>query len=428
MSATNKTHTPSEQTKLMVITKALAGQITNGQASTMLTLSVRQVQRLKKSVKAYGEKAVVHKLKGRTSNHHINQYIKQEVLRVVQERYADFKPGFATEKLQEHHGVKISDETMRLWMIAQGLWKSHPQKKITFRSWRPRKESFGELEQFDGSYHDWFEKRYLDEQGEPIETCLLATIDDATGCITHALFTKNEGIRAVFQFWLSYIQKHGKPLSIYLDKFSTYKINHKNAVDNKELMTQFERATKNLDILLISAHSPQAKGRVERLFLTLQDRLVKELRLVQINSPQEANRFLEASFIPQFNERFSVSPRREGNLHRPCTTIDQKNLHRIFSLQSERKVHNDFTIHFKNNWYQLGELQPTTIRPKETILVEEWLDKTVHFSFKGWYLTYTLLPERPQKVKSTPAILTTHKLIWKPPANHPWRKPYKVRS
>src|SRR3990167_5211580 len=258
-----------EQAKLDVIGKALSRQITNGQASRMLGMSVRQIQRLKKDVREQGEKAVIHKLKGKTSNHHINQYIKKEVLMVVKEYYHDFKPGFATEKLTERHGARISDETMRLWMTEEGLWKPHKQKKITFRSWRPRKESFGELEQFDGSYHDWFEGRYQDGNGDPIETCLLAAIDDATGSITHALFTKNEGVAAVFQFWLSYIRRHGKPLAIYLDKFSTYKINHKTALDNKGLMTQFERATKDLGILLISAHSPQAKGRVERLFLTL---------------------------------------------------------------------------------------------------------------------------------------------------------------
>jgi len=417
-----------EQTKLNVIGKALSGQITNDQASRMLGMSIRQIQRVKKDVREQGEKAVIHKLKGRTSNHHINQSIKGAILRVVKEQYHDFKPGFATEKLEELHGVKISDETMRLWMIQEGLWKSHPQKKIKFRSWRPRKESFGELQQFDGSYHDWFEGRYQDEKGNSVETCLLAAIDDSTGSITQVIFSRNEGVKAVFQFWLSYIHKHGKPLSIYLDKFSTYKINHKAAADNKELMTQFERATMDLGILLITAHSPQAKGRVERLFLTLQDRLIKELRLAHIDNPENANIFLEQVFIPQFNHRFSVNPSKEGNLHHQLTEFDKKNINRIFSIQSIRRVQNDFTIHFKNNWYQLSEVQPTTIRPKETILVEEWLDETIHFSLKGYYLNYVLLPQRPQKAKNTPLILTTHKLNWKPPADHPWRKLYKVRS
>lgn len=423
MSAINQ----REQAKLDVIVRALSGQITNAQASRMVGMSVRQIQRLKTKVREQGEKAVIHKLKGRTSNHHIDQYIKEEILRVVKEQYHDFKPGFATEKLEELRGVKISDETMRLWMIEEGLWKPRPQKKTRFRAWRPRKESFGELQQFDGSYHDWFEGRYHDENGNPIETCLLAAIDDATGRITHAIFTKNEGVRAVFQFWLSYVQKHGKPISIYLDRFSTYKINHKAAVDNKELITQFERATMDLDILLITAHSPQAKGRIERLFLTLQDRLIKELRLEHIDSPGEANLFLRQTFIPQFNQRFSVIPQKEGDLHRCLTEIDLKNLDRIFSIQSKRKVHNDFTIHFKNKWYQLSEVQPTTIRPRETILVEEWLDETIHFSFKGYYLKYILLPERPRKAKNTPLILTTHQLNWKPPPNHPWKRSFKTR-
>lgn len=199
-------------------------------------------------------------------------------------------------------------------------------------------------------------------------------------------------------------------------------------MDNHELMTQFERATKDLDMLLITAHSPEAKGRVERLFETLQDRLVKEMRLAKINTPTEGNRFLEEVFIPKFNERFAVVPVKEGNVHRQLPDIDRKNLNRIFSIQSKRKVNNDFTIQFKNKWYQLKEIQPVTVRARETVLVEEWLDGTIHFSLRGKHLVYIVLPERPKRVKRQPIILTTHKLNWKPPADHPWRKPFKQQS
>jgi hypothetical protein len=159
----------------------------------------------------------------------------------------------------------------------------------------------------------------------------------------------NEGVYAVFTFWKVYVEKKGKPKVIYLDKFLTYKINHKAAVDNAELMTQFQRAVKDLFFRLISAHSPQAKGRIERLFRTLQDRLIKELRLAGINTPWEANKFLEEVFIPKYNEQFSVVPAKKGNLHKPLTAIDKKNIDRIFSVQSFRIVHNDFTIQFKNS-------------------------------------------------------------------------------
>jgi hypothetical protein len=417
-----------EQTKFDVIKKTLSGELTNFQAGQILGISVRQIKRLRKAVRKEGEQAIIHKLKGKPSNNRINQYIKQKVLLVVEENYSDFKPGFASEKIKEYHGVRVSDETMRLWMTERGLWKVRKQKKTKYRSWRPRKESFGELMQFDGSYHHWFEKRYRDEDDNSIEVCLLTSIDDATGRITKATFAANEGVAAVFNFWKGYVFIYGKPLAIYLDSFSTYKINHKAATDNKELMTQFGRAMKDLDIELITAHSPQAKGRVERLFGTLQDRLVKEMRLEGINIPEDGNIFLEKVFISKFNERFSIEAKSEGNLHRSLTDTDRKDINRIFSIQSERVIQNDFTIQFKNNWYQLAEIQSATIRPRETILVEEWLDNTLHFSLRGYYLAYIVLPERPQGRKKQPPILTTHRLNWKPPANHPWRKRYKVNS
>lgn len=377
----------------------------------------------------YGKVAVIHKLKGRTSNHHIPLTIKEEILQIIKNKYSDFKPAFATEKLLENHQITITSQTVRVWMNEEGLWKTHKQKKTgEYRSWRPRKEYFGEMQQFDGSYHHWLEKRYCDENGEPIEVCLLASIDDATGKITQAEFASNEGVVAVFTFWKEYVLNIGKPLSVYLDKFSTYKINHKSAVDNQELMTQFQRAMQDLGITLITAHSPQAKGRIEKLFGTLQDRLVKEMRLEDINTPDEGNRFLKEVFLQKYNKKFAVMPARKGNVHKPLCETDRKNVARIFSVQSKRKVNNDFTIQFKNNWYQLTELQPTTVRAKDKIIVEVWIDGTIHFSLREKYLNYTILPERPKKIKQLPLILTTHKLNWKPPLNHPWRQYHKAWS
>lgn len=312
-------------------------------------------------------------------------------------------------------------------MTKEGLWKPRKQKQSNYRSWRPRKDYYGELQQFDGSYHHWFEKRYVDKENNPIEVCLLASIDDASGKITKAVFALNEGVEAVFTFWKEYIQEQGKPLAIYLDKFSTYKINHKAAVDNKELMTQFQRAMQALGIQLITAHSPEAKGRVERLFGTLQDRLVKELRLAGVNTPKEGNVFLKEVFLPKFNNRFAVFPRKEGDVHKSLSGIDKKNINRIFSVQSKRRVNNDFTVRFKNKWYQLTELQPVTIRARDKILVEEWLDETVHFFLREKYLNFVVLQERPKKAKSNPTILTNHKLNWKPPPDHPWKRAFKTR-
>lgn len=420
--------TPKEQYKLTIINQTLRNEMTNGQAGKLLGISPRQIRRLKTLVRRYAAAGVIHRLKGKPSNHRSFPVFKEDVLAQVRKTYSDFKPSFAAEKLREINRLPVHPQTLRRWMIEDGLWKERKRKKPQYRTWRPRKAYFGELEQFDGSYHDWFEKRYCNDNGEPIETCLLAAIDDATGKITQAQFTAHEGVIPVFAFWQSYIRSYGKPLAIYLDKFSTYKINHKNAVDNSELMTQFERLARDLTITLITAHSPEAKGRIERLFQTLQERLVKELRLANINTPQEGNRFLKEVFIPKFNAQFAALPEKEGNVHRVLTKGDKEQFYRMFSIQSTRKVNNDFTIQFKNVWYQLSELQPTTVRPRETVLVEEWLDETVHLSSRTYYLNYTILPERPRKAKTNPTIVTSHKLIWRPPSDHPWRKPFKIRS
>ncbi len=419
--------TSKEQATFTVVRQVLQAEITNGTAAAILGISTRQIKRLKKKVREEGERGVVHRLKGEESNHRIDPSLKQKALNHIREEYKDFKPLFASEKLEEQHGIKLNPQTTRRWMIKEGLWRQRKQKKVTYRSWRPRKEYFGQLEQFDGSYHYWLEDRYCDNNGTPIELCLLASIDDAKGEITKAEISQNEGVVAVFTFWKSYILTHGKPVAIYLDKFSTYKLNHKGAVDNSELMTQFGRAMKDLSIVLITANSPQAKGRVERLFQTLQDRLVKELRLARINTPKAAQVFLDTVFIPTFNKKFSVTPIKEEDIHRPLSEAERQQLDRIFSIQSIRRVNNDFTVQFKNKWYQLAEIQLTTIRPRELVIVEQWLDETIHLNKRGYYLNFILLPKKPERVRRAPIILTTHALNWKPPIDHPWRKPYKIR-
>lgn len=410
-----------DQYKLKVINQSLSHKITNDQAAKLLGLSLRQIKRLKRKVKQQGHKAVVHGLKGRVSNNHIYSQIKDEALSLIKEKYPDFGPSFAAEKLKEYHSLEVNPETLRLWMVKGGLWAIHKQSKVNYHAWRERKEYFGQLEQFDGSYHIWFEDRLTDEYGNFQEVCLLASIDDATGRITHAKFDSNESVAAVFAFWKDYVETLGKPLGIYLDKYSTYKINHKNAQDNSELLTQFEKSMKLLSIEVITANSPQAKGRVERLFETLQDRLVKELRLQNISNLKDANLFLKEIFIPKFNSKFQVVARKQGDVHRALVSSERKNLKSIFSIKSQRRVNSDFTIQFKSNFYQLEEIQPVTLRPKEKVLVEEWLNHTIHFKFKGKYLKVFILPGKPKKISKQPAILTNHPLNWKPPPNHPWR-------
>lgn len=414
--------TDAESLKLKVLEDLLLKKIKTKQASKILCLSTRQVRRLKNNFEVDGPRSIIHGLKGKVGNHKIDNSIKNKVIETIREKYSDFKPTFAAEKLMERENILVNRETTRLWMIKANLWVTRKQKKPEYRSWRPRKDHYGEFQQFDGSYHLWFERRYKDVNNEPIEVCLLASIDDATGKITYASFEENEGIIAVFNFWKAYILALGKPLIIYLDKFSTYKINHKGAVDNKDLITQFERALKSLGIQLIHAHSAQAKGRVERLFGTLQDRLIKELRLDRIDNPSDGNKYLKEVFIPKFNQQFSVVPKSEGNVHRTLSSNEVSKLDSIFSVHENRKIKNDFTIQFDNNLYQLKEIQPTTVRPKETATIEIWLDKTLHIILKGFELNYFLIKGRPEKVKRNPTILTNHPLNYVPPYNHPWRQ------
>ncbi len=414
--------TQAQEQKLAIIKATLNKQLTNDVAAKKLGLSIRQLQRLKVAVQKSGASAVVHKLTGRLGNHHIDEQIKKKLIDDIKLKYPDFKPKFATEKLQEEYQVDVTSQTIRVWMSEEDLWQPHKQKKSEYHAWRERKEYFGELEQFDGSYHLWFESRLINALGNPQEICLLASIDDATGKITHAVFDFNEGVVAVFNFWMEYVKSLGKPSGIYLDKFSTYKINHKSAVDNSELMTQFQKAMKLLDIEVINANSPQAKGRVERLFGTLQDRLVKELRLKDISTILEGNKFLQEVFIPKFNNQFSVAAVKQGDVHRVLIKQENSNLKSIFSSKSTRRINQDFTIQFKNNFYQLEEIQPVTIRPKEQVLIEEWLNGSTHFKFREHYLKCFILPEKPKKIFIQPVILTNHPLNWKPPEGHPWRK------
>lgn len=410
------TLTMKEANRHEIAQRLIQERVTEEEARKLMGLkSVRQVRRIKLRVMKDGAKGLAHRSRGRLSNRRLGEDFKRNIIAIVREQYSDFKPTFAAEKLMENHHIKIGRETLRKLMTGEGLWKPKTRKQPKGRHvWRARKENYGEMQQFDGSYHHWFEDR-----GE--EACLLLSIDDATGKVTKAKFDKNEGITAVFNFWLEYFGDNGLPLSIYLDKFSTYKINHPAATDNKDLLTQFQRAMGQVGVKPISAHSPEAKGRVERVFETLQDRLVKELRLAGISTISEANEFLK-TYIPEFNERFAVIPAKQSDLHRGVTEELKVKLSQIFSVHSRRRVNNDYTILFKNRFLQLLEEQPVTIYKKDTVTVEEHLNGEIRISHKDRYLDYLELPERPEKIIDIHLFaLTTHKSGYVPPADHPWR-------
>ena len=400
------------------IIKKLINQELNGtEVARLLNLSIRHIRRLKKKVNEKGIKGLVHGNRGKPSNRKIPETEKQEIIKLLHQHYYDFGPLLATEKLIERHQIKRDQGTIRTIMIKEGLWKAKVKKKEKHRQWRQRKANYGEMLQYDGSYEYWFEDRNE-------KYCLLASIDDATGKVW-AQFDEHEGVAPTFKFWLEYIKENGKPYSIYVDKFSTYSMNHKIAKENPDTLTQFERAMKELNINVIHAHSPQAKGRVENLFKTLQDRLIKELRLNNISTIVEANRFLRDEFLPKFNTRFNVEPRTKANLHKKLIKQEINRLDSIFSSQYQRVVKNDFTVSHKKQYFQLLKKQPVTICKKDKIIVEERLDNSICFRLRGKHLNYKLLPEKPKKVfqnsKNNMWVIAGTS-NYKPAIDHPWRK------
>ncbi len=423
------TMSAKELNRFQVIKKLISKHINGTEAANLLHLTTRQIRRLKSKIKQFGPQGLVHGNRGQESHNRIDCQEKKKIIGLLHHRYPDFGPTFASEKLAEDHGLTHDSKTIRQIMMAEGLWKPRTKSgQSQHRAWRERKSCYGEMIQFDGSYEHWFENR-----NGTAEVCLLAGIDDAAGEIVYAKFAEHEGVFPVFSFWREYLLKNGKPGSIYLDKFSTYKMNQKVATENHDLKTQFQRALTEFQIEPIFANSPQAKGRVERLFKTLQDRLIKELRLKNISTIPEANAFLETTFIPRFNAKFGVEPRNKTSLHQALSSKEIKQLPGIFSRQTKRTILNDFTFSFKNQWYQLTKEQPATICKKDVVIVEERLDKTIQVRLRGKYLNYLLLPARPVKEHRTkPWIIakTTEQINQSkahiPSSNHPWRLPFQT--
>lgn len=407
-----------ELTRYDVIRDLITGKINGTEAAKQIGLSVRQTKRLKVRVKKDGARGLIHGSRGQESNRRIDSEIIEKVKDILKRNYIDFKPTFAAEKLEENHGIKLSKEKIRQIMIEEKLWQVKSRKQNgEHRYWRPRKESYGELEQFDGSYHDWFE-------GRSQVCCLLAAIDDATSKIIQAKFTNDEGVIPVLSFWKDYVSQRGKPLGIYLDRYSTYKINNKHLLDDPTALTQFEMVMKKINIGVIHAYSPQAKGRIERLFGTLQDRLVKELRLANIATIEQANEFLARVYIPKFNAQFAVIPQKKTNLHCVLNKMEKENLEQIFSIQDDRIVNNDFTVRYEGKWYQLSKTQPALVCRKDKVQIEKRLNGALFISLRNRYLNFHELPQKPEKVKMEAIVLNHAAPSRKPPINHPWRRPF----
>lgn len=408
--------------KYDIIKKLINKELDGTQASELLSLTVRQIRRLKNKVSDGGVKALVHGNRGKPGNRSIPKDEKEKIVSLIKNNYPDFGPTLAAEKLFERHNIKRNKETIRSIMISEDIWKPKQKKKKEHRQWRQRKACPGEMIQYDGSYERWFEDR-----GE--KCCLLAGIDDADNKVW-ARFDEHEGVEPTFRYWRDYTERNGKPNSIYVDRFSTYSMNHKLAKENPDTLTQFQRAMAELGIEVILARSPQAKGRIEQLFGTLQDRLIKELRLNNISTIKEANEFLEKEFLPKFNAKFMVEPRSKTNLRKKLTKQEKGKLDSIFSRQYERVIKNDFTVSHKKKCYQLEDIQPVTICKQDKAIVEERADGTVRLRLRGKYLNYRLLPEKQKRINESKnniqwAIPGSGKK-YVPPADHPWRQMAKM--
>lgn len=394
--------------KLDVIRRVERKEITQTTAAGLLRVTDRTIRNHLDRLTQEGPGFLRHGLKGRPSNNQIPDAERKKMEMLLRDKYPDFGPTFAAEKLNESHGIDHDPKTVRRIQISLGLWKSKPtRKQAEHRSWRMRRSARGEMVQFDGCYHVWLEGRLLDDEGRPVEICLLLAVDDATGEILDAQFAPHEGVLPVMGFWLEYAGIHGLPKSIYLDRFSTYSMNARLAEENPDTLTQFERAAKEAGIEIIHAHCPQGKGRVERSFRTLQDRLAKEMRLQDISTVETANEFLRAIFIPDFNRRFGREARRRGDLHRRPSERELADvLPYVFCRQDQRVIQNDFTVAHNRNRFQLLKTPRLAMRPREHVDVYELPSGEIHLFVRGKRANHSLLPKDACKIQGKQQIQT----------------------
>ena len=411
---------PEELKRYQIVGKVFDKSINQQEAAEILDLSDRQVRRIVRRVKKEGERGVIHRSRGCKGRRTIHEAVRRRILGLYRQRYEGFGPLLASEKLWELDRVKINDETLRLWLMDEGLWQADKRRRLKERSWRARKDRFGEMVQMDGSHHFWLEDR------SP-KLVLMGFIDDAKSHF-HGMFFEYEGTKPAMGALRSYAQEYGLPQQLYLDKHSTYKSNPKKRYpwgnwkfEDKEELTQFERACRQLGIEVIHAHSPQAKGRIERVFKTLQDRLVKEMRLEGIKTCEEANQFLK-EYLPKFNAKFSVEARLRGDLHRP---IDKKiRLDEILSIQTEHVLRDDRTVLHDRRLYQV--LNKTRAK---RVAVFEYLNGRMAIKHEQGRLAFKPIDQRPEKeIKPLPPKKARRFKRHIPPKGSYWRDGFKLRG
>ncbi len=398
-----------ELKRLPVIHSVINGQITQQEAANILGLCRQQIGRITARVKQEGEIALMHRSRGRPSYRSRPPEVKNNILELCKTRYQGFNPTFAAEKLFEIDKLYIHPDTLRRWFIEASI-EYKKRRAPKHRSWRPRRDSFGHMVQMDGSHHPWLENRAP-------ECVLMGYIDDATGN-AFGLFYEYEGLMPAMDSFRKYVEKYGIPQSVYLDKYSTYKSTKKptleDELNNQKALTQFARALSELGVDIIHADSAQAKGRVERSFETHQDRFIKEMRLKNISTIKEANKFAKSYYFPKHNRKFAVMAKDKANLHTPIPKgLD---LDRIFCLKNKATLRKDFTIQYNRRFYQILD----TLRT-DRVQIEERLNGGVHIYHKDKELRYKLIDKRPQKPKQP--YRPRQRYI--PAADHPYKLLFK---
>lgn len=398
--------------RIEVLSKVIAGRMTMVSAAHVLALSERQVRRLLDRIQTGGAASIRHKAIGRPSNNRINGGIRDYAVALVRESYADFGPTLATEKLAERDGLQASRETVRNWMVDAGLWLSRKQRR-TFHQPRLRREAYGELVQIDGSEHRWFEDR-----GPACS--LLVFVDDATGRLMQLRFVRSESAFTYFEALALYLKRHGAQIAFYSDKHSVFRVAKKDAKGGQG-MTQFGRALCELNIEILCANSSQAKGRVERMNRTLQDRLVKDLRLAGIDTMDAGNAFLP-DFMEDYNARFAVVPARSDDLHRPVNLAPDR-LSDVLCKREQRYVGSQLTFSYERKRIMLEETDVTRGLVGKYVETYAYADDRLDVRWRGYSLPYTVF-DKDQRV--THAAITENKRLgacsWFCDPSAPWQK------
>lgn len=384
MSRALLTMSNEELDRLDVVRRTFERRLTQLEASTILSVSLRQMERVCRAYREHGPAGLVSKQRGRPSNRQLAEELKSQVLALIRARYSDFGPTLVCEKLQELHGLRVSRETLRKWMTADGLWLPRKQRRRVHQN-RHRRPCVGELVQIDGCEHAWFEDRGP-------KCTLLVYVDDATSRLMEARFVPSESTFGYFAATRAYLDRFGKPVAFYSDKASIFRATPRKGAQESTGLTQFARALSDLNIDIMCANTCQAKGRVERAHLTLQDRLVKELRLQDIQTPEDGNRFL-VEYMESHNGRFAKEPMRTHDAHRSLR--DDEDLEQIFSWQETRKVSKNLTLQYKKALYLLESTAETRMLIGRRCDIHEWDDGRVAVSYQGRSLKFRVFDKDP---------------------------------